>query len=91
MNITKSIADFAEKQISDVKDRKIDPVSALGMITGYLRALADTCQITPIEYSAHLYTYGLEFAKLLDQGTTRDEEVIKIIENLKATANKLLD
>lgn len=91
MNISKKIANFADEQISNAKDQTLDPFSALGMITGYLRALVDTCQITPIEYSAHLYTYGLEFAKLLDQGTIRDAEVIKTIENLKATANKLLD
>ena len=54
MNITKSIADFAAKQISDVKDQKIDPVIAFGLIIGYLRGLSDSCQITPIEYHAYL-------------------------------------
>lgn len=77
MNITKNITDFAEKQISDMKDQKIDPVSALGMITGYLRALVDTCQITPIEYSAHLYTYGLEFLGSCTVGKTFSHEHIR--------------
>lgn len=91
MNIYANITKFADNQLSLAKDQKQDFCISLGMITGYLTALVDSCQITPIEHSAYLYSYGLELVKLLDNGTDKDAAAIKEAESLKAAANKLLN
>ena len=92
--MNKYVKDFAKTMIDSVEEGT-NPVIATSVFTGYLQALEDLEQITPIELVDVYYDFSVKVAKTAFPDVSTDKEALEALgrwkKNIQDTTLEMIE
>lgn len=92
--MNKCVKDFAKTMIDSVEEGT-NPVIATSVFTGYLQALEDLEQITPIELVDVYYDFSIKIARTAFPDVSTDKEALEALgiwkKNIQDTTLEMIE